>query len=121
MAGVHSNYVDTDDSSIVDSDYTGGRNYFGLGLGYTSGCILSHETARDNVGFDDDYAMHDIQGEQSGQVIHDAEMIIENQETPEWEEMSQNSGMDPDATQCEQVEEIISQRSQRTEKHKTKV
>ena len=35
--------------------------------------------------------MHDLQGEQSGQVIHDAEILIENQETPEWEERTQNS------------------------------
>ena len=72
-------------------------------MGNTSGSNLLHETERDNVGFDDDYTMHDIQGEQSGQVIHNAEIIIENQETPEWEEMTQNSGVDADATQCEQA------------------
>ena len=44
MAGVNSNYVETDDSSIMDSEYTGGRNYFGLGLGNIS------ETDIDNHG-----------------------------------------------------------------------
>ena len=79
MAGVHSNYAKSDDSSIVDSDYTGARDYFGLCLGNTLGSNLLHETKRDNVGFDDDYTMHDIQGEQSGQVIYDAKIIIEYQ------------------------------------------
>ena len=33
--------------------------------------------------------------------------------------MSQNSAVDPDATQCEQADEILTQRGQRFAKHKT--
>ena len=38
--------------------------------------------------FEDDYTMHNIQEKQSGQVIHDAEIIIKEQEIPEGEEMT---------------------------------